>query len=85
MGSWQMDMLASVFGKENLRVTTYSVSVPPTFTLNWETVASPNNKSVWELSEDFLKNIEEYKYNKFINIGEHLSQGSGKKFERKKV
>ena len=67
-----MNMLASVFGKENLRVTTYSVSVPPQFTVNWETVASPNSKSVWELSESFLKNIEDYKYNKFINIGEHL-------------
>ena len=72
MGSWQMNMLASVFGKENLRVTTYSVSVPPQFTVNWETVASPNSKSVWELSESFLKNIEDYKYNKFINIGDIL-------------
>merc|ERR1719474_2076188 len=42
MGSWQMDTLASVFGKENLRVTTYSLSVPPQFTVNWEMVASPN-------------------------------------------
>ena len=78
MGDWQMNMLANVFGKENLKVTTYSVSVPPQFKLNWEVVASPNSKSVWVLSDNFLHNIEEYKYNKFINIGEHFKSVRGR-------
>merc|ERR1711892_1404044 len=69
MGDWQMNMLANVFGKENLKVTTYSVEVPPQFKLNWEMVASPNSGSVWELSGNFLNSLEEYKYNRFINIG----------------
>ena len=62
-----MKTLTSVFRRKNLRVETYSVSGQ--VTVNWEEVASSNN-SVWELSDSFLNNIEEYKYNKFINIGE---------------
>ena len=65
-----MNMLASVFEKESLRVTTINnVLVPPQFTVNWELVAFPNSKSVWVLKESFLKNIKDYKYNKFIDIG----------------
>ena len=69
-----MNMLANVFGKENLKVTTYSVEVPPQFKLNWEMVASPNSGSVWELNENFLNSLEEYKYNRFINIGRTILQ-----------
>ena len=69
MGDSQMKTLTSVFRRKNLRVETYSVSGQ--VTVNWEEVASSNN-SVWELSDSFLNNIEEYKYNKFINIGENL-------------
>ena len=65
----QMNVLANVFGKENLKVTTYSVDLPQHFVLNWELVASPNSASVWELSDHFLNNIEEYTHNRFINIG----------------
>ena len=42
MGKWQMNMLASVFEKESLRVTTINnVLVPPQSTVNWELVAFP--------------------------------------------
>ena len=68
MGSWQINMLADVFGKESLKVTTFNVDVPPQFSLNWEMVASPS-QSVWVLNSYFLDNMEEYRHNKFINIG----------------
>ena len=64
----QMNILAKVFGKDNLKVTTYSVDLPQHFALNWESVASPSSVSVWELSNHFRNNIEKYKHNRFINI-----------------
>ena len=70
MGDSQMNILTNVFRRKDLRVGTYSVSGQ--VTVNWEEVASPITNTVWELSDSFLNNIEEYKYNKFINIGENL-------------
>ena len=66
---WQMHLLGSVFKQEKLEITPSRIDLPPQFAINWEGVASPTPQGAWFPNDQFLANIEEYKYNKFLNIG----------------
>ena len=67
LNEWQMNMLGSVFKQEKLEITPSRFNLPPQFA--WEGVASQTPQGAWFPNDQFLANIEEYKYNKFLNIG----------------
>ena len=69
LADWQISMLAEVFQEEKLQIPASTIKMPPQFSLNWEVVATQTPQGAFFPTEEFLQNIEEYKYNKFINIG----------------
>ena len=69
LADWQINMLAVVFQKEKFQINASRIVLPPQFSLNWEVVGTMAPQGAFFPNEDFLENIEEYKYNKFLNIG----------------
>ena len=65
----QISSISSVFEKNALEISASRINMPEQFNFNWESVASHSPQGAWFPNEEFLANIDKYKYNKFINIG----------------
>ena len=70
LADWQIDMLGQVFQKDRLRIPACEMEMPPALSINWEQVASQTPEGAYFPKKYFLTNIEEYKHNRFINIGD---------------
>jgi len=66
LGVWQMDRLGQVFLQSRLEIPLMKIEVPPT---SWDCVATQTPEGAYFPNPEFLQNIEDYKYNRFINIG----------------
>ena len=69
MDDWQINMLAEVFQQEKFQITTSNTSTVILRQAHWEAVATQTPQGAFFPNDTFLENIEEYKYNKFIDIG----------------
>ena len=82
MSDSQLSQLANVFNPEMFLIQTRSIELPPQLTFEWKDVSKPfvhtHGGGVFFPDEEFLENIEEYKYNQFLKIGElsHSMSGS---------
>ena len=68
----QISAIGSVFEKDALEISASRINMPEQFNFNWESVASHTPQGAWFPNEEFLSNIDKYKYNKFINIGNNI-------------
>ena len=64
-----MDILEQVFMKEMLEIPLMKIEMPPWQNIDWECVATQTPEGAYFPNQEFLENIEDYKYNRFINIG----------------
>eukprot|EP00092_Neocalanus_flemingeri_P006359 GFUD01006845.1.p1 GENE.GFUD01006845.1~~GFUD01006845.1.p1 ORF type:complete len:394 (-),score=65.44 GFUD01006845.1:16-1137(-) len=69
MSDWQLNILAGVFQQEKFEIQPSTIKMPVQFSFNWEGIAEQVPEGAWFPKEDVLENIEEYKYNKFLDIG----------------
>ena len=69
---WQLARLRPVFRCDPLAIT--SLSTPPHLAINWETVAklqgAHGNRGCYKPNPEFEQNILDYRYNKFLKIGQ---------------
>ena len=66
---WQINMLAQVFQKDRLEIPTMEIELPSALQIKWEHVFTQTPKGAIFPNEDFLTNIDEYKQNQFLHIG----------------
>ena len=66
---WQISTLTQVFQEDRLEIPASNIEVPSALRINWEQVASPTPQGADFPHEDFLTNINEYKQNRFLHIG----------------
>ena len=71
MNDTQLSNLANVFNPEMFQIRTRSIEMPPQLAFKWKEVA------VSFISQEFLQNIEKYKYNQFLKIGKLSNSLSG--------
>ena len=69
LADWQIDMLGQVFQKDRLRIPACKMEMPSAMSIHWEQAASQTPEGAYFPKNTFLGNIEEYKHNRFINIG----------------
>ena len=69
MSESQVSAIGSVFEKDKLEIRATTIKMPPQLSIRWESVASHTPQGAWFPHQEFLDNIDKYKYNKFINIG----------------
>ena len=69
MGDWQINLLSSIFQRDQLQVTTLTVNLSSSLDIKWEGIGSKGPMSTWQVSEEVLNNINNFKYNKFLDIG----------------
>ena len=62
-----MDILEQVFMKEILEIP--PMKMPSGQNIDWKCVATQTPEGAYFPNQEFLENIEDYKYNRFINIG----------------
>ena len=71
---WQLARLRPVFRMERLAIAPTSFSTPPHLAINWETVAklqgTHGNRGCYKPNPEFEQNILDYRYNKFLKIGQ---------------
>eukprot|EP00090_Calanus_glacialis_P028129 TRINITY_DN4506_c0_g1_i6.p1 TRINITY_DN4506_c0_g1~~TRINITY_DN4506_c0_g1_i6.p1 ORF type:complete len:402 (-),score=64.60 TRINITY_DN4506_c0_g1_i6:206-1411(-) len=65
----QVSAIGSIFQEDKIEISASRINMPPQINFNWESVASHTPQGAWFPNEEFLENIEKYKYNKLINIG----------------
>ena len=63
MTSKQLNKIAEVFDPENFEIRTTSIEMPPQITFNWKPV-SKQGVGVYFPHDEFLENLEDYRYNK---------------------
>ena len=64
---WQLARLRPVFRCDTLAIT--SLSPPPHLAIHWETVGDWDG-GCYKPNIEFEHNILDYRYNKFLNIGQ---------------
>eukprot|EP00092_Neocalanus_flemingeri_P031120 GFUD01033803.1.p1 GENE.GFUD01033803.1~~GFUD01033803.1.p1 ORF type:complete len:395 (+),score=73.09 GFUD01033803.1:156-1340(+) len=69
MRDWQVSTLAKVFQREKLQIITTTMDIPLQPGKKWEGIAMTTPMGAIFPREDFLQNINQYKDNKFIDIG----------------
>ena len=69
LADWQVRRLAEVFQRDKLEISASRVETPPQLSFQWEVVANQTPQGAFFPHQEFLENIEDYKYNKFLNIG----------------
>ena len=69
MTDWQIKWMADVFQSDKFKITPSRIVMPPQFSLNWEVVVHKVPQGAFFPNQEFLENIEEYKFNKFLDIG----------------
>ena len=62
---WQLARLRPVFRMDRLAISPTTFSTPP----HWETVGDWN-RGFLKPNIEFEQNIQDYRYNKFLNIGQ---------------
>ena len=67
LADWQIARLAEVFQVDRLEILATRVELPPQ--LSWEVVATQTPQGAFFPDTEFLENIQDYKYNRLINIG----------------
>ena len=55
--------------EDKMEIGASSFNMPPQFNANWESVAYHTPQGAWFPYDEFLANIDRYKYNRFLNIG----------------
>ena len=65
----QFSMRAQVFQVEKLQIPPARIEMPPQLSLNWEVVYKQSPEGAYFPEEEFLKNINNFKDNRFIDIG----------------
>ena len=66
---WQINILTWVFPEDKLEIPASNIVVPSALRINWEQVASPTPQGADFPHQHFLTNIQEYKQNRFLHIG----------------
>ena len=66
---WQINRLTQVFQADRLEIPASNIEIPSALQINWEQVASPTPQGADFPHQDFLTNINEYKQNRFLHIG----------------
>ena len=66
---WQLARLRPVFRMERLAISPTTFSSPPHPAINWENVGEWN-RGFLKPNIEFEQNIQDYRYNKFLNIGQ---------------
>ena len=69
LASWQIEMLSDVFKRDLLKVPELKTQFPSWLEMKWEGVAHQTPQGAFFPNEDFLNNLELYRYNKFLSIG----------------
>ena len=69
LADWQLDQLAAVFEKDKLKIASKTEEQQ---SWNWTLVATQTPQGAFFPNESFLNNIEEYKYNRYIDIGKKI-------------
>ena len=69
LADWQIRILEEVFQREKLEISASRLETPPWLSIQWELVAIQTPQGAVFPRQEFLENIEDYKYNKFLNIG----------------
>ena len=69
LADWQIDILGQAFIKEKLQIHTMKLELPTSENINWECVATKTAEGAYFPNAEFMVNIEEYRYNRFLNIG----------------
>ena len=67
LADWQIARLAAVFQLDNLEILPTRLELPPQ--LSWEVVATQTPQGAFFPDTEFLENIQDYKYNRLLNIG----------------
>ena len=67
LADWQIARLSEVFQVDRLEILATRVELPPQ--LSWEVVATQTPQGAFFPDTEFLENIQDYKYNRLINIG----------------
>ena len=69
LASWQIKRLSAVFKRDLLKVPELKTELPSWIKVKWEGVAYQTPQGAFFPNEDFLNNLELYRYNKFLSIG----------------
>ena len=71
LADWQILRLAEVFQRDKLEISASRLETPPQLSIQWEVVANQTPQGAFFPHQEFLENIEDYRYNKFLNIGNY--------------
>ena len=82
---WQLSKIYGIFRREKLQISPTLISSPASISLNWETVGSQNMSAgrgwgVFMPNTQFVQDIQQYRFNKFLDLGKILRPNNGTSF-----
>ena len=71
MNENQLKKIQGIFKPEKMKIKPSLIKLPKQLSLKWETVGGPDPKRalLYSPAPIFLNNIENYQYNRFLNVG----------------
>ena len=72
MTEHQLRKIQGIFKPEKMKISASVIKLPTQLNLKWMTVGGPDPKRalLYTPAATFLDNIENYQYNRFLNVGE---------------
>ena len=70
MSEKQLVKIHGIFKAEKMKIRPSEIKLPEQFNLTWETVGGADHTKLYSPYADFMDNIEKYRENRFLNVGE---------------
>ena len=72
MSENQLKKIQCIFKPEKMKIKPSMIKLPKQLSIKWETVGGPDPKRalLYTPAATFLDKIENYQYNRFLNVGE---------------